>query len=89
LEIPGVVSAAGITPLHQAEIPRAVWGLVAAVKNYEELVVEAAVRGERRLALEALLAHPLVGDWELAVKLLDEMLEANRAFLPQFFERSR
>jgi 6-phospho-beta-glucosidase len=85
LELPCTINAAGIIPLIQPEIPRAVWGLVAAVKNYEQLTVEAAIRGDRRLALEALLAHPLVGDWEMAVKLLDEMLEANRAYLPQFY----
>jgi 6-phospho-beta-glucosidase len=85
LELPCVVGAAGFTPLVQPDIPKAVWGLVAAVKNYEQLTVEAAVTGDRRIALQALLAHPLVGDYEVAVKLLDEMLKANREFLPQFF----
>jgi len=85
LEIPSMVNAAGIFPLRQAEVPRSVWGLVSAVKNYEQLTVEAAVSGDRQLAMEALLAHPLVGDYDVAVKLLDEMLEANKAYLPQFF----
>ncbi len=85
LEMPCTINAAGIFPLVQPEIPKAVWGLVAAVKNYEQLTVEAAVTGDRKLALEALLAHPLVGDWDVAEKLLDEMLEANRAYLPRFF----
>jgi 6-phospho-beta-glucosidase len=84
LELPALVSAAGIRPLAQPEIPRAVWGLIAAVKNYEQLVVEAAVTGSRERALEALLAHPLVGDWETAVGIFDEMLAANRSYLPQF-----
>jgi 6-phospho-beta-glucosidase len=35
--------------------------------------------------LLALLSHPLVGEYELAVPLLDEMLHANQAYLPQFF----
>jgi len=67
------------------EVPRAVWGLIAAVKNYEQLAVEAAVTGSRETALLALMAHPLVQDYEIAVPLLDELLEANRQYLPQFF----
>ncbi len=85
LEMPCLVNSAGIVPLVQPEPPPAVWGLVAAVKNYEQLAVAAAVTGDRTLALEALLAHPLCGDYDAAVALLDEMLAANRPFLPQFF----
>ena len=85
LELPCLVSAAGIRPLTQPEPPSAVWGLVAAVKNYERLAVEAAVSGERGTALAALLAHPLVGDYAAAQGLLEEMLQANRAYLPAFF----
>jgi 6-phospho-beta-glucosidase len=85
LEMACVLDAAGVHPLAMAEVPRAIWGLVAAVKNYEQLAVEAAVSGDRAIALQALLAHPLVGDYEAAVPLLEEMLQANRAFLPRFF----
>lgn len=85
VEINSLVNAAGIHPLSLAQLPRSVWGLVAAVKNYEQLAVDAALRGDRDLALQALLAHPLVGQMEIAAPLLDEMLAANRAFLPQFF----
>jgi 6-phospho-beta-glucosidase len=84
-ELPCLVSGSGIQPLSVAELPRAVWGLVAAVKNYEQLAVDAAVSGSRETALLALLAHPLVGDYDLARVILDEMLDAHRAYLPQFF----
>jgi len=59
--------------------------LIAAVKNYEQLTIEAAITGNCDTALLALLAHPLVGDYEKAKALLAEMLEANRRYLPQFF----
>jgi len=85
LELPCVINASGIFPLRAPEVPAAVWGLIAAVKNYEQLSVEAAVSGSRKTALLALLAHPLVGEYEVAKPLLEEMLEANRPFLPQFF----
>lgn len=80
-----IVNAAGIKPLPQPHIPKQVWGLVSAVKNYEQLAVEAAMTGDRDLALAALVAHPLVGDVDRAVPLLDELLEANREYLPNFF----
>jgi 6-phospho-beta-glucosidase len=85
LELPCLVNTSGIFPLRQPSVPQAVWGLVSAVKNYEQLTIEAVVTGSREKALLALLAHPLVGEYETAMPLLDEMLEANRTYLPQFF----
>jgi 6-phospho-beta-glucosidase len=85
VEIPCLVDAAGIHGINQPEVPQTVWGIIAAVKNYEQLAVEAAVTGSKDLALMALLAHPLVRDYEIAVPLLDELLEANKTYLPQFY----
>ncbi len=85
MEIPCVVNASGIRALNVPEVPKTVWGVIAAVKNYEQLTVEAAVTGSKDTALMALMAHPLVQDYELAKPLLDELLEANRDYLPQFF----
>ena len=59
-------------------------GLVRAVKAYEKLTVQAAVEGSVDAALAALMAHPLIGDYEKAKNVLDEMLAANKAYLPQF-----
>jgi 6-phospho-beta-glucosidase len=85
VEIPGVVNAAGVFGLTQPDVPKTVWGLIAAVKNYEQLTVEAAVTGCRNTAMLALLAHPLVQDYAIARPMLAELLEANRMYLPQFF----
>ncbi len=41
------------------------------------------MRGDRSLALQALLGDPLVRDWDTAPAMLDEMIAANRAYLPQ------
>jgi 6-phospho-beta-glucosidase len=43
------------------------------------------VDGDRDAALLALLANPLVGRFDLAERLLDALLEANRDRLPRFF----
>jgi len=79
------VSKNGIQPLCIPNYPKAVVGLIAAVKNYESLAVEAALTGSRDIALQALVAHPLIGDYDLAKPLLEDMLEAHKEFLPQFF----
>lgn len=71
------VDAAGARPLPVGEIPLAYRGLVQAVKAHESLTVQAAVTRSRDLALQALLAHPLVGDIDIAEPMLDEMLAAH------------
>jgi 6-phospho-beta-glucosidase len=64
--------------------PPEIGGLVQAVKAYELLAVEAGAREDRRAATPAMLAHPLVPDYDAAAEMLDVLLEANGAYLPQF-----
>jgi 6-phospho-beta-glucosidase len=45
------------------------------------------VSGSRQEALMAMMTNPLVPSFEVARALLDEMLEANRDYLPQFFPK--
>lgn len=70
--------ANGATPLPVGPIPIAFRGVVQAVKAYETLTVAAAVQQSKRLALQALLNHPLCGDLDVCEPLLDEMLQAHR-----------
>ncbi len=84
IETPCLVNSAGIKPLAVPELPVTVWGLISAVKNYEQLAIDAALTGSVDLAELALLAHPLIGDWELIKPLMKDMMNANREFLPQF-----
>ena len=79
-----MVNASGINALNMAPSPKAVRGLICAVKNYEQLAIEAAVTGSVETAELALLAHPLVKDWELVEKMLPKLLEANMQWLPNF-----
>jgi 6-phospho-beta-glucosidase len=85
MELPCTVQRSGIEPLPAEPLHPAVAGLVAAVKAYELLTVEAAVHGDRDAAFQALLANPLGPEVEQAQALLDEMLEINRPYLPQFW----
>jgi 6-phospho-beta-glucosidase len=84
VEVPALVGRAGASPLPVAPLAPEMIGLVQAVTAYEQLAIEAARTGSRTVALRALLAHPLVREWSVAVPLLDEILAANRAYLPAF-----
>lgn len=84
-ELPCVIGGDGAHPLVSAPLPPPVRGLMQAVKGYEDLAAVAAVEGDRRLALQALLAHPLVPSFDAARSILNALLEAHRPYLPQFF----
>ena len=49
-----------------------------------ELAVDAAVLGDRSIALQALLADPIINDIDVAEKILDEYLTVHADWLPQF-----
>jgi 6-phospho-beta-glucosidase len=85
LEMPATVRRAAITPLPAEPLPPAQFGLLAAVKSYELLTVEAAVHGDRDAAFEALLAHPLGPPADQIQAALDDLLATHRAHLPQFW----
>ncbi len=87
VEIPAAIGAGGAQPLPAGPVPLAVRGTVEAVKAYEKLTVQTAVSGDRRLAVQALLAHPLVPGFDTAKGLVDALLDAHRQYLPNFFPR--
>jgi 6-phospho-beta-glucosidase len=84
VEIPARVDRDGAHPLPLAPLDPLMRGLVQQMKAYEELAVAAARSGDRGIALKALLANPLIRNWEVARPLLDALLEANVAHLPRF-----
>lgn len=84
VEIPARVDRDGAHPLPLAPLDPLMRGLVQQMKAYEELAVAAARSGDRGIALKALLANPLIRNWEVARPLLDELLAANTAHLPRF-----
>ena len=86
LEIPSRVSRQGIQPLPAEPLPPACFGLIAQVKAYELLTVEAAVHGDRDAAYQALLAHPIGPKADQVQAVLDDMLETHKAWLPQFWK---
>jgi 6-phospho-beta-glucosidase len=85
VEIPARIDRDGAHPLGLEPLAPEMRALVQHVKAYERLTIEAATSGDHNTALRALLANPLVAEWDVAVPLLDALLDANRAHLPRFF----
>jgi 6-phospho-beta-glucosidase len=77
IEVTCRVGADGAKPLPVGELPLAFRGLVQAVKAYETLTVEAAIKKEKRLVVQALLNHPLCQDIEVIEPMVKELLQAH------------
>ncbi|MGO4540121.1 6-phospho-beta-glucosidase [Paenibacillus sp. 2TAB19] len=87
IEVNCVVTAQGPIALPPQRVPEQIKGLLHAVKTYESLTIKAAVTGDRGIALQAMVHHPLVPSIAVAKQLLDEMLESNKSYLPLFFAK--
>lgn len=82
IEVSARVSSTGIEAVPQRPLPAHMRGLIAHVSAYEELALDAAIRGGRDRVVQALLAHPLIGQYDLANRLGDALIAANEKFLP-------
>ena len=81
IEVPATISAAGPAPVPVAPIAPLFRGLIAHVSAYEELAIDAALRGGRSRVAAALLAHPLVGQYDVAGRMADRLMAENAQFL--------
>jgi 6-phospho-beta-glucosidase len=81
IEVPARVGPQGPVAEPVMPIDPLCTGLIAHVSAYEELAVDAALRGGRERVFRALLAHPLIGQRETADRLTDLLLAANRDYL--------
>jgi alpha-galactosidase len=88
IEVPTIVDGFGYHPVQFGPLPTAIAGICNVAATVQDLTVEAAMEGDRQLALQALLMDPLVYSMEIdaARKMLDEMLDAQKIWLPRFFE---
>lgn len=85
LELPATVRRHAITPLSAPPLPAFAFGLLAALRAYELLTIQAAVTGDRDAAYQSLIAHPLGPHLVQAEAVLEDMLETNRAYCRHFF----
>ncbi|MCB5236350.1 6-phospho-beta-glucosidase [Niallia circulans] len=86
VEISSIITKEGPKPIAIGDLPVAVRGLVQQIKSFERVAAEAAVTGNYHTALLAMTINPLLPSDKMAKQILDEMLEAHKEHLPQFFK---
>ena len=84
VETLGITDSTGCRPIYMGPLPDAVVGMLQARVMQQEVLVDAAVKGDRQLALQALAADPMILSLEEAQSLLDELLKAQAQYLPHF-----
>ncbi|MCY1142628.1 6-phospho-beta-glucosidase [Actinoplanes sp. Pm04-4] len=81
IEVSARATTKGPEVLPLNPLPPDLAGLVAHVWGYEELALDAALRGGRERVYHALLAHPLVGQHDKASLLTDRLIASGRSHL--------
>ncbi len=81
IEVTCDVDGTGAVPRPVANLSPEQRGLIAHVSAYEELALDAARLGGSERVYRALLAHPLIGQHDLALELTDRIIAANTAHL--------
>ncbi|HAP2768363.1 TPA: 6-phospho-beta-glucosidase [Enterococcus faecalis] len=84
VEVSGPVTAHGHEPYNWGAFPPAARGIIQNMKAMEETVIRAAINGDYGAALHAFTINPLVPGGVMAKTLLDELLIAHKAHLPNF-----
>jgi alpha-galactosidase len=88
VEVNAQINAYGVRPIHAGPLPEALAAHLRHYVGFQQHVVKAALSGDRKAALHAFLLDPTTQahlDLDQTQALLDEMLEANRRYLPLFF----
>ncbi|MEM1989954.1 MAG: hypothetical protein QW782_04905 [Candidatus Bathyarchaeia archaeon] len=84
VEIPAIVGPFGFRGVNVGRLPKGIETILQQRVYQQELTVEAALSGDREIALQALALDPMVPTLSVAKKLLDEYIEVHKEFLPQF-----
>ena len=90
VETMGLVTRDRIHGLPVGPVPPGVLTQLQRHVTDQEMTIEAALQGNRSLALQVMLNDPLCGSirrFPDMARMLDEMLSANRKWLPRFFRR--
>jgi alpha-galactosidase len=84
VEVPGLISSFGVRGVGVGALPAGVAEFCRREMEEASLAVDAAVKADRKLALQAMLYAPGVNDIDMAEKLVAEYLKVHRKFLPAF-----
>jgi alpha-galactosidase len=89
LEVEVVTDATGVRPVYMAEAPLALKALLEKRLAWQELVADAAIAGDTKLALQALQVDEQAIPPEPSARMLRELLANSRGMLPSFEKRRK
>jgi alpha-galactosidase len=84
VEVPATVDRAGIHPFALGDLPKALVPMLAYKTSALELIIEAAMQGSRKKAVQAMINDPHFSDIAAAEKVVNELIDCELAYLPNF-----
>ena len=84
--MPGVIDASGVNGESVGKLPEPIAELCRRDIKIAELTVDAVYNGDRDLALQVLSLDPMIDDLDVAQNMLNEFLENQKKYLPQFYK---
>ncbi len=84
VEVTCTMGAHGAMPAAAGPLPRAVQGIIRMVHDHAVLTVDAAMSGDRKLVMQAAMAHPCHRDFHVMEEVINEMFRVHKDWLPQF-----
>jgi alpha-galactosidase len=85
LEATTLINGDGFQPLCFGTLPPGISAILLRILATQELTVEAALKADRKLAIQALVAGETVRTEKEAGRMLEMILATHRDYLPQFF----
>lgn len=86
VEVPGIVDASGVRGEKVGDLPEPIAELCRRDIKISELTIDAAYNGDRDLAQQVLSLDPMIDDLDVAKNMLNEFLENQKEYLPQFYK---
>jgi len=84
VEVPATVDRSGIHPFALGDLPEAVVPVLAHKTSSLDLIIEAAMEGSRRKAVQAMINDPHFTDIKAAEQCVNELIDTEIAYLPNF-----
>lgn len=89
IEISAIIGKDGATPIKANFKNEHIKEYMLMMKAYERHAVNAAISGDEAEAMKALLINPLVFDYKKAYPCFQELKEAHKEYLPQFYPKGK
>ena len=84
VEVPAVLGLHGVMGVSMGDLPPVAVEFCNRQKTIVDLAVRAALEGDRKAAVQALALDPMIDDFVIAEKIVDDGLALNKAYLPAF-----